>query len=215
MAKTAAFFRVEGTLLEPGAVQAIAYLAGNRQGFRERFFRLGQVAVTAPASKIFGLRVLALALKGMSEDRIAVIGREFFEDVLAKDLMPEGLGLIEKARSEGHEIVLLSEEINEVISPVTSRIPNVRLVSNRLEYENGKATGKLLDPVIGTFESDRWLKEFAASERIDLSGSQLYAGQGPDLFLLSGVGRPYAVNPNFRVRRAARVAKWPVLEYRG
>ena len=41
------------------------------------------------------------------------------------------------------------------------------LVCNRLEYRAGKATGKLLDPVIGGFEGGRWLQQYAREHEID------------------------------------------------
>ena len=46
----AAFFRVEGTLVQRGAFQLAAYLAANGQGFAERLIRLGQVALASPAA---------------------------------------------------------------------------------------------------------------------------------------------------------------------
>ena len=45
---SAAFFRVEGALVNRGVLAASAYFAANAQGMRERFLRLGQVALTAP-----------------------------------------------------------------------------------------------------------------------------------------------------------------------
>ena len=36
----------------------------------------------------------------------------------------------------------------------------------------------------------------------------------PDMLLLAAVGKPCAVNPDFVLRRSARDADWPIIEYR-
>jgi phosphoserine phosphatase len=48
---------------------------------------------------------------------------------------------------------------------------------------------------------------------LDLEHSVAYAGHGPDLLLLSTVGIPCVVNPDFTLRKAAKEADWPVVEY--
>jgi phosphoserine phosphatase len=67
--------------------------------------------------------------------------------------------------------------------------------------------------VIGGHDSALWVRRYAEENHIDLAGSVVYAAHGPDLLLLSAVGRPCAVNPDFTLRRAARQADWPILDY--
>ena len=83
-AKPAVFVRVEGVLTERGACGAAAYMAANAAGIRERVFRLGHLALAAPLYEVLGQsdRVLAnrltyLALRNMSEDRIAELADEY------------------------------------------------------------------------------------------------------------------------------------------
>ena len=221
-AHTAAFFRVEGTLVSQGTLAATAYLASNAQGFAERAWRLGGVALAAP---IFGLlgqndrtmanRALHLAYRGMSEDRIAVLGEEYFEDVLKAKLLENGRDLLKKARGDGHRIVLLSEGLTTVMEPLAAHLGAIDdMICNRLEIKDGEATGKLLDPVVGGHDGGRLLLRYAAEHDIDLARSVAYAAHGPDMLLLAAVGSPCAVNPDFTLRRAARDADWPVMEYR-
>lgn len=219
--QTAAFFRVEGTLVGQGVLAATAYLAGNAQGFAERAIRLGHVVLAAPVFGLLGQndrtlanRIAHLAYRGMSEDRVAVVGEEYFEDVLKDKVLEAGRELLKRARGDGHRVVLLSEQLSHVVSPLAAHLGADDMVCNRLEFKDGAATGRLLDPVIGGHDGGRWVTRYAEEHGLDLARSVAYAAHGPDLLLLAAVGRPCAVNPDFTLRRAAREADWPVMEYR-
>lgn len=218
---TVAFVRVEGTLVAGGACSAAAYFAANAAGFGERARKLGQVALTAPFYALLGQsdRVLAnrlayLPLRNLSEDRISELAEEYFEGVVKERLLQGGIELLREARRQGHRVVLLSDGLAQVIEPLAAHLRHVdEVVCNRLEFRDGYATGKLLAPVIGGHDSAAWARRFAQEHDLDLSRSVVYAAHGPDLLLMSTVGLPCAVNPDFTLRRAARQADWPVLDY--
>lgn len=220
---TAAFFRAEGVLVARGVVHAAAWMAAQRAGLRERVLRFGQAALAAPIfgvlgqnDRTLGNRIAHLAYRDMTEDRINVLAEEYVHDVLAEKVQGSGVELVKKAKQAGHRVVVISEGIEEIMRPLVDE--HVRgvddLVCNRLEYKDLKATGKLLEPVIGGYEGGRWLTEYAAEHGIDLARSIAYAGHGPDLLLLSAVGNPCVVNPDLTLRKAAKEADWPVMDYR-
>lgn len=218
---TAAFFRVEGTLLARGAVSLAAYCAANQARLGDRFMRLGQLAMTAPLYAVLGQsdRVLAnrlayLALRGMSEDRIAVLAEEYFEQILKERVLKGGLELIRSARAAGHRVVLISDTLEPVVALLAQHLRHVDdFVCNRLELRDGLATGKLLAPVVGGHDSDAYARDYARDRNLDLSRSAAYGAHGPDLLLLGAVGLRCAVNPDFTLRRAAQQSSWPVLDY--
>jgi phosphoserine phosphatase len=218
---TAAFFRFEGAIVEHGVLAASAYMAANGQGFGERLLRLGQVALSVPVYGLLGQsdrtlanRVAHLAYRGISEDRVAVLSEEYYENVLKNKVLDCGLALIKQARKEGHKIVVMSEGLEHIVKPVIQELDGIdHLVCNRLEFKNELATGKLLEPVIGGHDGGRWVREYADEHNIDLAASVAYAAHGADLLLLAAVGGPCAVNPDFTLRRAAQEADWPVMEY--
>lgn len=219
--QSAAFFRAEGVLFKQGVVHSAAWMAAQRAGFKERAFRFGQAALAAPIFGVLGQndrslgnRVVHLAYRDMTEDRVTVLGEEYADDVLKDKLLDNGLELVKKASKEGRRVVVISEGIGEVMEPLLKHVRGVdELVCNRLEYRSGKATGKLLDPVVGGYEGGRWLEQYASEHGIDLATSIAYAGHGPDLLLLSAVGKPCVVNPDFTLRKAAKEADWPVVDY--
>jgi alcohol-forming fatty acyl-CoA reductase len=219
--ETAAFFRVEATLIERGACSAAAYMAANGAGLTERAMRLGQVALTAPLYSLLGQsdRVLAnrlayVSLRNMSEDRVAELADEYWRDVLRSRLLQSGLDLVRDARRAGHRIVLISDSLVQVVEPLAAHLQHVDdYVCNRLEFRDGYATGKLQSPVVGGHDSAAWVRRYAQEHAIDLGRSLVYAAHGPDLLLMSVVGSACAVNPDFTLRRAARQADWPILDY--
>jgi HAD superfamily phosphoserine phosphatase-like hydrolase len=221
ISETAAFFRVEGALVDRGALAASAYFAGNAQGFAERAFRLGALALGTPLygylsqnDRTLATRAAYVTLRHMSEDRIGELADEYYADVLKDRIYERGRELIKKARKEGHRIVLISEGIEPVVAKLASELAADDFVSNRLEFDHGEATGKLLEPIIGGHDAGTWVKRYAREHGVSLERSFAYAAHGADLLLLSAVGQPCAVNPDFALRGAARDADWPVLEYR-
>lgn len=218
---TAAFFRVEGTLVGRGALSLAAYCAANQARLGDRVMRLGQLAVAAPVYALLGQsdRVLAnrlayLPLRGMSEDRLAVLAEEYFEQILKERVLKGGLELIKTARAAGHRVVLISDTLEPVVAALVKHLRHVDdFVCNRLELRDGLVTGKLLAPVVGGHDSDAYARDYARDRGLDLARSVAYGAHGPDLLLLSTVGSRCAVNPDFTLRRAAQQAAWPVLDY--
>ena len=217
----AVFVRSEGVLAAPGARSAAAYFAANAAGLRERALRLGHLAWAAPVYEVLGQsdRVLAnrlayLALRGMSEDRIAELAVEYWENVLRSRVLSDGVALLKRARAEHKRVVLLADSIEPVIQLLVEHLGCVDdYVCNRLEFRDGLATGKLIDPVIGGHDGGRFVTTYAHEHAIDLGASVAYGAHGPDVLMLAAVGRPCAVNPDYTLRRAAREAGWPVMDY--
>jgi phosphoserine phosphatase len=150
----------------------------------------------------------------MSEDRIAELAEEYWQNVLSHQLLQSGVELLKRAQREKQRIVLLSDCLEEVVRPLTEQLPAVHaLLCNRLEYRGGLATGKLREPVIGGHDGGQFLSQYALEHGIDLHASTAYGAHGPDVLLMTAVGRPCAVNPDFTLRRAAQQSSWPVLDY--
>jgi phosphoserine phosphatase len=150
----------------------------------------------------------------MSEDRVHELASEYYEDVLKQRIYERGRELIKQAKRDKHKVVLLSEGIDLVVARLASELGADDFVCNRLEYVRGDTTGKLLEPVVGGHDGGAYARRYAVEHGIDLTRSVAYAAHGADLLLLSSVGRPCVVNPDFALRAAARDADWPVIEYR-
>lgn len=218
---TAAFFRAEGVLLKRGPISAAAWLAANGKGLRERAFRLGQLAVAAPLAgllsqndRTLSSRLAWAACRGMSEDRLAVLGEEYWADVLEPAILDSGLELLKQARRAGHHIVVLSDHVGALVDPLATHARGIdTFVCNHLEIVHGETTGRLVEPIVGGHDGGRWVREYAAAHDIDLARSVAYGAHGTDLLMLSAVGDPCAVNADYTLRRAATEARWARMDY--
>src|SRR5262245_59253664 len=128
-ASGAVFVRAEGVLFARGVVSAAAYFAANAAGFRERALRLSHVAFTAPVYGVLGQsdRVLAnrlayLSLRGMSEDRLSELAREYFENVLRDQILEAGVELLRRARKAGQRTVVVADSLSLVVEPLCAHL---------------------------------------------------------------------------------------------
>ncbi len=149
------YWRVEGSLLNLGVVDPVVFFTWNTQTFNERWMRRGWVflsAVSRPflylANRVFAMRALHTVLRGITRDRLDLLGEEYFKYKLQPHLKPEGLRRLKELIDSGVEVVLVSQGLDHVMRPLAEHLGIKRLVANRLEFRNGIATGRLLDPVI-------------------------------------------------------------------
>ncbi len=80
------YWRVEGSLLNLTAVRPVGFFTWNAQTFLERWARRGTMGVLAIArpflyatNRVFATRLLHTVLRGVSRDRLDLLGEEFFE----------------------------------------------------------------------------------------------------------------------------------------
>src|SRR3989454_9162119 len=83
------FWRVEGSLLELGALRPVGYFTWNAQSFAERWARragMGLMGLLRPVAyashRVFATRLLHTLLRGISRDRLDLLGEEYFDYVL-------------------------------------------------------------------------------------------------------------------------------------
>jgi phosphoserine phosphatase len=212
---TAAFVRAEGALLDRPALQAAAWMAANAQELGSRFVRLGGIALAAPFSlagdRSVGTRLAWSALRGSSQDRLEVLGEEYWDVWLKPRIRRIGQDLVERARASGHRVVVVSDHPEPIARHLAAHLRADHLVANRLELRNGRATGRLLEPLASRFGGPA-LRAFADAHGIDLAGSLAYGAVEGDAVLLASVGLPCAVHPDRVLRRMSRDLDWPVVE---
>lgn len=208
----AAFFRVEGTLLTRPTAQTVGWLAANAQEFGSRFTRLAGLGMALPvwaADPGLGRRLSWAALRGMSEDRLHVLGEEYALTHLDA-IRPVGRDLFERAKREHDRVVLVSDNLDVVVRHVAEQLGADDLICNRMELRGGRATGRLVDPVVGSLSGTE-LRAYAAEHGLDLARCCGYGAASEDAVLLSAVGLPCAVAPDRALRRLATTHRWPVV----
>jgi hypothetical protein len=154
-ARSAVYWRVEGSLLELTTVRPVAFFTWNAQTFIERWMRRGLVLLMAllrpflyAANRIFATRMVHTVLRGISRDRLDLLGEEYFQYELKPQLKPAGVEALKMLTSSGADVVLVSQGLEQVMRPLADHLGVKWIVANRLEFRDGIATGRLIDPVI-------------------------------------------------------------------
>ena len=149
------FWRVEGSLLNLSTVRPTAFFAWNAQSFLERWVRRGVILAQAllrpflySANRVFATRLVHTVLRGISRDRLDLLGEEYFQYRLKPRLKAAGVQALRAELAKGSEVVLVSQGLDHVMRPLAEFLGVKFLISNRLDFRDGIATGRLLDPVI-------------------------------------------------------------------
>jgi HAD superfamily hydrolase (TIGR01490 family) len=211
---------MDGTLLEGNVTDHYLYYAQRDPDLASRAKRMLEFAIKGPYfwavdridRRTFN-EVFYKCYEGLTEDRLVILGEELFEKVLSKRLYPNARKLVDADRALGRELVLLTGAIEAVAAPVARHLGIKTVCATKLEFKvNSICTGKILPPVMAGPEKAQFVRRFAEQHDIDLEHSVAYADDAADLPLLSGVGRPVAVNPDLRLAATARSHRWPIIE---
>jgi long-chain acyl-CoA synthetase len=136
-------------------VRPVAFFTWNAQTFAERFRRRGLIFVMAllrpflySTNRKFATRAVHTTLRGVSCDRLDLLGEEFFQYHLKPRLKESGVHQVRELVNAGAEVVLVSQALEHIMRPLAQHLGVRHIVANRLEFRSGLATGRLLRPVI-------------------------------------------------------------------
>ncbi len=195
------FWRVEGSLLNLTAVRPVAFFTWNAQSFLGRWARRGTMGVLAVArpflyasDRVFATRVLHAVLRHTSRDRLDLLGEEFFEYFLKPRLKPRGVEALQRVIASGADVVLVSQGLDHIMRPLANHLGVRRILSNRLDFRDGIATGRLLDPVIrprgpfaklrtdrpdGTIARSKLLRDLGFAKKPEVLNETIRSAQRP------------------------------------
>jgi Male sterility protein/haloacid dehalogenase-like hydrolase len=149
------YWRVEGSLLNLTAVRPVGFFTWNAQTFVERWARRGAMGVLAVARpflyathRVMATRLLHTVLRGVSRDRLDLLAEEYFQYALKPRLKQAGVDKLNEAIAGGGSVVLVSQGLEHIMRPLAKHLGVERILCNRLDFRAGRATGRLLDPVI-------------------------------------------------------------------
>ncbi len=152
---TPIYWRVEGSLLELTTVRPIAFFTWNSQTYIARAVRRSLVLVMALlrpflylANRVAATRIVHAVLRGVTRDRLDLLGEEEFEYKLKPLLKEEGVQRLNALQATGADVVLVSQGLDHVMRPLARHLGVRWIIANRLDFRNGVSTGRLLSPVI-------------------------------------------------------------------
>ena len=217
--KAAAFYDLDGTLIRTNLVHVLGYYARNDQGLLRSLRSTAATLAGIPlflttdfySRKLFN-DLFFKWYRGQSHDRLRSLAEDLYRDVIRPGIFPGTRALIEQSRRSGLRQVVVTGALEVSIRPLLDDLGITEFVANRLEFVDGRATGRLSPPVIASASKALWIREYAEREGLSLNDSYAYADSMSDLPMLSVVGHPTAANPDVRLKSTARHHDWPVID---
>ena len=163
------YWRVEGSLFEISALRSVGFFNWNSQNFLQRWVRRAGMAIMTllrpPAylsSRTFATRFLHSVLRGITRDRLDLLGEEYFQYELKPNMRREAVERLVDAVRSGDRVILVSQLLEHIVRPLAEYFAVEGFIANRLEFRDGEATGRLCEPVIRPRGPFAWLASGSA-----------------------------------------------------
>jgi len=220
MTDSAAFFDVDGTLVDKNIVHHFFYI--RRRMLREPLrllwtsLFLSKVPYYMLLDKLSRTKLNVVFYRnyaGLESRRVRELVASCFRDVIQPHIFREAYDVVAEHRQAGRRIVFVTGSVDFIVEPLAVHFQTDALVAPRLIERGGRFTGELDGPPVGQDEKARRIRAYADAQGIDLAGSYAYGDSIADLPMLESVGRPHAVNPDKSLARTARRLGWPALNW--
>jgi HAD superfamily hydrolase (TIGR01490 family) len=213
----AAFFDLDRTLLRRSSALALA------PAFRRRGIITRRMMVEAAAWQVlFMLRGASheavrraaedglVLLRGHTPEEMRELVAESMETVLRPLVYAQSLDLVERHRSRGDPVYIVSATLQEIVQAIADDLGFDGALGTVCEVADGVYTGKAIRALHAEAKADciRTLDH-------DLAASTAYSDSHTDLPFLEAVGHPVVVNPDRALRKIAAARAWPILEFHG
>src|ERR1051326_3669856 len=195
----AAFYDLDGTLLNCNLVAMHAYYARNDRSMLKSMYQFTKVLLSVPL--LFGLDLYSRSLfntfsfkayRGMHRDRLIGLADDLFQVTLKPSIFPRAQNLIDTTRELGYRNILVTGTLDFQIRPIALHFGFQEVICNRLEFKKHIATGRVLPPLLAENEKARSIREYADQEGIDLAQSCAFSDSSADVPMLSEKGQDCA-----------------------
>lgn len=221
MAKTAAFFDIDGTLVRGASTWYLARDLYSRGYFGLDFFFFA--AWQSLLYVIFGenkRRVQLVKerslqiLQGKLESDLILVGEELYDRFLQERLFPGALKIIQQHLDSGHEVWLVSATPREISQQMAYRLELTGGLGTIVEVDsNGRYTGRMPQSLLHGAMKAKAVQDLAQARDLDLASCYAYSDSMSDEKLFNLVGHPCAVNPEWKLRKLAKQQHWPIYDF--
>lgn len=188
-----------GHLSKRKALKAAAWLARYHFGFASADSIVAEAVKFVTGTKVSDLRTRT---------------EQFFTEEIRGQYRPGALGAIQKHRSEGRTVVMLTSSTNYMAELVSAELKLDGILCNVLEADaNGIHTGNVAGGICFGAGKLTYARRDLERRGASLSDSIFYTDSFADLAVMEAIGTPVAVNPDLRLKRVASKRGWQIVDW--
>jgi HAD superfamily hydrolase (TIGR01490 family) len=215
----AAFYDLDGTLISGNVVTRYAFCARNHPSRVRALLKSAKLVLSVPL--LIGIdhysrrrfnEYFYREYRGMQKAWLEALSERLFAEEIRPKIYPGAKALVEADRAAGFRLVLVSGGLDFDLGPVVRHFGFHHVISNRLVFENGVATGEMAPPLIAEDGKPAALRQLCVEYNVDTARSKAYSDSFSDLPMLEAVGMPVAVNPDRRLKRVALARGWRIMD---
>jgi len=163
------------------------------------------------------MRYLGFALEPLARhdlDQLLALRERFIEHKIRPMLQPKAFELLDRHRSQGHTLMIITATNRFVTEPVAGLLGIGHLIATDPEMVNGQYTGRVAGtPSFRDGKVSR-LQEWLQSSGESLDGAWFYSDSHNDAPLLRQVTHPVAVDPDPTLAALAAAEGWDIISLR-
>jgi HAD superfamily hydrolase (TIGR01490 family) len=215
-----AAFDMDGTLLSSNVIETYLWMRLPELDSHQRFGEISAMVrklpkLIAAERKDRGtfLRTIYRRYQGAELEELNRIVDEVLAEHVLERLSGAAVRRIREHKAAGHRTILITGAIRPLTRPLEPLFDEI-IAADLAVDDRGRCTGFLTGPPLVGESRAAWIKHRARSTSIDLSKSYAYADSHSDLPMLATVGNPVAVSPDVSLFRAARAARWQIVDWK-
>lgn len=219
MAERAAFYDFDGTLASSNVVTRYAWFAKNHPSRLQAARRYAKALAGVPLWLLlnaFSRRAFNLVFyrqyKGFEQEWLRSRSQAMFEREILPRIFPQAKARVAADRRAGYRAVMVSGGLDFALQAAAEYLAFDDLIANRLEFAQGKATGRVVEPLLAGGEKVAAMRAYCERRGFALAQAKAYSDSRSDLPMLEAVGSPAAANPDAHLRRAALERAWPIYD---
>lgn len=153
------------------------------------------------------------AYRGKRDEWLIDRCQRWFQSHVREYVSAVGRTRVREHLQAGHGVAIATSAVRQIAAPLARELSIPHLICSELEVRDGELTGAFERPLCygrGKLERARVLLHSLGAR---LEDAAFYTDSITDLPLLEAVGYPIVVNPDARLRRAAKRRGWRVEEW--
>lgn len=214
-----AFFDVDHTITRSATSMAFIKVC-IRRGFIKWWYILATPALFV-MYRFFSVKMEVLfrmslpKLRGRTRAEFEDVARAAFSRYIERSLYPGAIREIAELKRRGIRVILATSAPFEAVYPLAQHcgVPATDIIATQFSYTLGIFEGKIMGVPVFSKSKYGIIRDFAARSGTDLQLCSFYSDSVHDVPLLESVGFPVAANPDFRLRRVARLRGWLIKDF--